>query len=240
MRFAIFGDIHANLEALQAVLADAKEAGATHHVCLGDIVGYNANPHECVEIIQELECPVVKGNHDEQAVMNDDLSSFNPLAEKALSWTRAALTSADKAWLRDLRLIRLVRDFTIVHATLDTPHRWGYVFNQLDASSSFSYQNTNVCFFGHTHVPRAYIRDTSVLSLPLERLKCEGGKKYFVNVGSVGQPRDGDWRASYALYEPAKGMIELRRVEYDLATTQKKILEAGLPERLADRLAVGK
>lgn len=240
MRFAIFGDIHANLEALEAVLADARKADVTHYVCLGDVVGYNASPHECVEIVQQLECPVVKGNHDEQAVMNDDLSSFNPLAEKALTWTRNALTPADKNWLRDLRMVRQVRDFTVVHATLDTPHRWGYVFNQLDASASFSYQGTNVCFFGHTHVPRAYIRDSSVLSLPLERIHCEIGKKYFINVGSVGQPRDGDWRASYVVYEPPKNTIELRRIPYDIKTAQQKILAVGLPERLADRLAVGK
>ncbi len=240
MLFAIFGDIHANLEALEAVLEDAENAGATHYVCLGDLVGYNANPQECVRKVQELDCPVVKGNHDEQAIMTDDLSSFNPLAEKALSWTRSSLSESDKSWLKDLRMVRQVRDFTIVHATLDTPHRWGYVFNQLDASASFSYQHTNVCFFGHTHVPRLYIRETSVLSLPLDRLQIETGKKYFINVGSVGQPRDGDWRASYVLFEPNKGQIDLRRLPYDIGTAQKKILDAGLPERLADRLAVGK
>lgn len=240
MLFAIFGDIHANLEALEAVLKDAQSSGATHYVCLGDIVGYNANPHECVQRIQELDCPVVKGNHDEQAAMSDDLSAFNPLAEKALTWTRANLTESDKSWLQDLRMVRQVRDFTIVHATLDTPHRWGYVFNQLDASASFSYQHTNVCFFGHTHVPRVYIRDTSVLSLPLDHIQVEAGKKYFINVGSVGQPRDGDWRSSYVLFDPSKGQIDLRRLPYDIGAAQKKILAAGLPERLADRLAVGK
>ncbi len=240
MLFAIFGDIHANLEALDAVLEDAENAGATHYVCLGDLVGYNANPHECVARVQELDCPVVKGNHDEQATMTDDLSAFNPLAEKALAWTRSSLTDSDRSWLKDLRMVRQVRDFTVVHATLDTPHRWGYVFNQLDASASFSYQHTNICFFGHTHVPRLYIRETSVLSLPLDRLQVEIGKKYFINVGSVGQPRDGDWRAAYVLFEPNKGQIELRRLPYDIGTAQKKILDAGLPERLADRLAVGK
>jgi len=240
MLYAIFGDIHANLEALQTVLKDAASAGATHYVCIGDVVGYNANPHECVEIVQQLECPVVKGNHDEQAVMNDDLSAFNPLAAKALAWTRENLTENDKSWLRDLRMTRQVRDFTVVHSTLDTPQHWGYVFNQLDASASFSYQHTNVCFFGHTHVPRAYIRDTSVLSLPLDKLTTEMGKKYFINVGSVGQPRDGDWRSAYTLYDPNKGEMELRRLPYDIGTAQQKILDQGLPERLADRLAIGK
>ena len=240
MRFAIFGDIHANLEALQAVLADAEARGATHHVCLGDVVGYNANPHECVELVRNLECPVVKGNHDEQASIGEDLVGFNPLAEEAINWTRKHLTDADKEWLRALKMVRQVRDFTIVHATLDTPHKWGYVFNQLDAAASFNYQHTQLCFYGHTHAPRAYIRDGSVKSQLLDRLIIEPGRKYFINCGSVGQPRDGDWHAAYVLFTPAKQLIELRRIEYDIWTAQDKIVAAGLPQRLADRLALGK
>ena len=240
MKFAIFADIHANLEALQTVLADAEEEGCTHTVCLGDIVGYNANPHECVQVIQELDCPVVKGNHDEQASIETHLDGFNPLAEEALTWTRNSLTPEDKEWLSSLRMVRQVRDFTIVHATLDTPHKWGYIFNQLDASASFSYQHTAVCFFGHTHAPRAYVRDTAVHSLPLTEIRPEMGKKYFLNVGSVGQPRDGDWRASYAIYDVRANHIKLKRLEYDLQTAQQKVLDAGLPPRLAERLALGK
>jgi predicted phosphodiesterase len=240
MRFAIFGDIHANLEALQAVLADAEAHEVTHYVCLGDVVGYNANPHECVEIIRNLDCPVVKGNHDDMASLEDDLTGFNPLAEEAINWTRQQLTADDKQWLRDMKMVRQVRDFTIVHATLDTPHKWGYVFNQLDAAASFNYQHTQVCFYGHTHAPRAYIRDTSVKTVVLDKLQVEPGKKYFVNVGSVGQPRDGDWHAAYCLYHPERQLVELRRIEYDIWTAQDKIVDAGLPQRLADRLALGK
>jgi predicted phosphodiesterase len=240
MRFAVFGDIHANLEALQAVLADAAAHEVTHYVCLGDVVGYNANPHECVEIVRALECPVVKGNHDEQASAETVLENFNPLAEEAINWTREHLSEEDKSWLRDLRMVRQVRDFTIVHATLDTPTKWGYVFNQLDAAASFSYQHTNVCFYGHTHAPRAYVKDTGVKGVPLQRLLIEPNKKYFVNVGSVGQPRDGDWHASYCLFTPADHVVELRRIEYDINTAQDKIVDAGLPQRLADRLALGK
>jgi diadenosine tetraphosphatase ApaH/serine/threonine PP2A family protein phosphatase len=137
-------------------------------------------------------------------------------------------------------MVRQVRDFTIVHATLDTPHKWGYVFNQLDAAASFNYQHTTLCFYGHTHAPRAYIRDGSVKSQVLDKLSIEQGKKYFVNVGSVGQPRDGDWHASYCLFHPDKQSVELRRIEYDIWTAQDKIVAAGLPQRLADRLALGK
>ena len=240
MRFAIFSDVHANLEALEAVLADAEKQRCTHHVCLGDVVGYNADPHACVRIVRDLDCPVVKGNHDEQATVVESLESFNSLASSALQWTRDHLNNEDKEWLREMRMVRQVRDFTIVHATFDTPHRWGYVFNQLDAAASFSYQHTAVAFFGHTHAPRAYIKADSVLSIPFDVVHVEMGKKYFINVGSVGQPRDGDWRAAYAVYDPSRNSIELRRVDYDIQTTQRKILEAGLPERLADRLALGR
>jgi predicted phosphodiesterase len=137
-------------------------------------------------------------------------------------------------------MIRQVRDFTIVHATLDTPNKWGYVFNQLDAAASFNYQHTQLCFYGHTHAPRCYIRDGSVKSQVLDKLNIDSGKKYFINVGSVGQPRDGDWHASYCLFYPDQQLVELRRIEYDIWTAQDKIVAAGLPQRLADRLALGK
>ncbi len=244
MRFAIFGDIHANLEALQAVMADAQHHEVTHYVCLGDVVGYNANPRECVQIVRDLECPVVKGNHDEQASLTQDLSGFNPLAEEAINWTRHTLTEEDKQWLRELKMVRQVRDFTIVHATLDTPQKWGYVFNQLDAAASFNYQHTQLCFYGHTHSPRAYVREASVRSHAFDvvqhSIHLEPGRKYFINCGSVGQPRDGDWHASYVLYSPEQQLVELRRIEYDIWTAQDKIVDAGLPQRLADRLALGK
>src|SRR5204862_3409621 len=138
MRYAILSDLHANLEATEAVMADARAHDCTHFVCLGDVVGYNANPHECVEIVQKLECPVVKGNHDQQAALAESSRGFNALAETAINWTREQLTNKDKEWLQGLPLTRQVRDFTIVHATLDTPDQWGYVFNNLDAVASFT------------------------------------------------------------------------------------------------------
>ncbi len=241
MRFAIFGDIHANLHALQTVMDDSKEQSCTHYVCMGDVVGYNAFPRECLDLVRSLECPVVKGNHDEQASMFGFQEGFNALAEEAMNWTRNQLSEEDKEWLRTLRLQRQVRDFTIVHATLDTPHKWGYVFNQLDAAASFSYQHTSLCFIGHTHSPKAYLRDGSVRTIPLDEvLQLQPGKKYLVNVGSVGQPRDGDWRSAYCVYDTAKNEITLRRLPYDLPAAQKAILDAGLPAKLAERLAVGR
>lgn len=240
MRFAIFSDVHANLEALDAVLADAQENKCTHYVCLGDVVGYNANPHECVDRIREMDCPIVKGNHDEQASLTESSRDFNEMAEAAIQWTRDNLTEEDKNWLLELKLQQQVRDFTIVHATLDTPGQWGYVFNNLDAAASFTYQHTTVCFFGHTHVPVAFIRDEGVERQRIDKLRIDPGKKYFINVGSVGQPRDGDWHAAYCVYHLDSGVVEQRRLKYDLKTAQQKIIDAGLPRVLAERLAIGR
>ena len=240
MKFAIFGDIHANLEALEAVMEDAADQDCTHFVCIGDVVGYNANPRECLRMVQQLDCPVVKGNHDEEASMDSEIIGLNPLAQRALEWTRDALSDADKEWLQELRFVRQVRDFTTVHATLDSPSGWNYVTNKFDAMASFAYQFTPVCFFGHTHTPRFYVKDGSVKLELGDEIRIEEGKKYFVNVGSVGQPRDGDWRASYVVYDVDNKTVTNRRLEYDIATTQEKILTAGLPEMLANRLSLGK
>lgn len=240
MKFAIIADIHANLEALQAVLEDIKAQKCTHYTCLGDVVGYNANPKECLDIIRDMGMPCVKGNHDEYCSNEDPLEGFNPAAAAAIHWTRKQLSEQDRQWLRDLKYLRMVTGFTIVHATLDAPQRWGYVFNKLDAAASFTYQNTAVCFFGHTHVPVAFMRDTIVRGGTYSKFKVEPGKKYFVNVGAIGQPRDGNPKAAYVVYDVDEGTIELRRVEYDIEAAQGKILAAGLPDRLAERLAYGK
>lgn len=240
MKYAIIADIHANLEALQTVLEDAKQEKCTHYACLGDVVGYNANPKECLDIVRGMAMPCVKGNHDEYCSMEGELEGFNPHAAEAVNWTRNQLTIEDRQWLRDLKYFRLVASFSIVHATLDGPQRWGYVFDKLAAAASFTYQNTSVCFFGHTHVPVAFIRDSVVRGGTYSKFRVEPGRKYFVNVGSVGQSRDGVAKATYVIYDMNEGSIELRRLDYDMATTQKKILEAGLPPRLAERLAQGK
>lgn len=240
MKYAIIADIHANLEALDVVLQDTKEQRCTHYCCLGDVVGYNANPKECLDLIRDMGMPCVKGNHDEYCSLESNLEGFNPHAAEAIQWTRNQLTEEDRDWLRNLKYIRLVASFSVVHATLDGPQRWGYVFDRLAAAASFTYQNTSVCFFGHTHVPVAFIRDSVVRGGTYSKFKVESGRKYFVNVGSVGQSRDGVPKATYVVYDVDQGTIELRRLDYDIAKTQAKIRAAGLPERLAERLALGK
>ncbi|MBB5353543.1 diadenosine tetraphosphatase ApaH/serine/threonine PP2A family protein phosphatase [Haloferula luteola] len=239
-RIALFGDIHANLEGLQTALADSQEQGCDSYICMGDIVGYNADPAACLEIVRDMGCPVVKGNHDEDASGDHSLDSMNPVAAAALEWTRQQLSDEQRTWLRRLRMVRQIADFTVVHSTLDQPANWNYVTNRFDAMSNFSYQFTQVCFHGHTHVPRVYVKTDKVVEVPAESVVVEPGQKYFINVGSVGQPRDGDWRACYAIYDIPSRTIVFRRLEYDIRTTQEKIRAAGLPEMLAERLADGR
>jgi len=239
MKYAIIADIHGNLDAFQVVLEDIKNQKATHVVCLGDVVGYNAQPKECLDIVRAMNIPCVKGNHDEYCSTENHLDGFNPHAAEAVHWTREQLSEDDKKWLRELKYSRMAANFTMVHATLDAPERWGYVFDKLAAAASFPYQNTQMCFFGHTHVPVAFMRDTVVRGGTYSKFKVDASKKYFINVGAVGQPRDNNPKSAYVIYDMDAQTIELRRLEYDIASAQKKILDAGLPELLALRLDAG-
>jgi len=240
MRIALFGDIHANLEALEAVLSDAEGQGVEQYVCTGDIVGYNADPVACLERVRILDCPTVKGNHDEESCGIHSLDTMNPVAATALRWTREQLNEEHCSWLSRLRMVRQVADFTVVHSTLDQPANWNYVTNRFDAMANFSYQFTQVCFHGHTHVPRVYMKKDKVSEVPAESVIIEPGVKYFINVGSVGQPRDGDWRACYVIYDTERKLVNFRRIDYDIAKAQEKIMDAGLPAMLAERIADGR
>ncbi len=242
MKYAILGDIHANLEALTAVLAKARDEGVDKYICTGDIVGYNANPRECLEQVRALQPEVVvRGNHDDYAGSETELIGFNPQAASVVQWTRDHLTPENRQWLSLLPLHRTLDSHTtIVHATLDMPGRWGYIFDKLSARASFTYQFTPVCFFGHTHVPGVFDKFGGVADGSLQETVFEAGHKYMINAGSVGQPRDGDNRAAFLIFEPGEGRIVLHRVEYDIKTAQRKIKQAGLPERCAARLAFGR
>ena len=239
-RYAILGDIHGNWEALSAVLEHAESQGVSRFASVGDIVGYNACPAECLERVRELSCVVVRGNHDHYCSNDESLRDFHPLAASVIEWTRSRLSDEQKQFLRDLRMSRTVSGFTMVHSTLDTPERWGYVFDVLQAQSNFNYQTTSVCFHGHTHVPILFCKSGDVVRTELTEVRITLGTKYFINVGSVGQPRDGDPRAAYVLYDTDEKLIRLFRVPYDIPSTQRRILDAGLPERLALRLTLGR
>lgn len=239
-KFAILGDIHGNLEALRNVVEDALGQGVTDFACVGDIVGYNANPAEALDIIRDLKCSVVKGNHDHYCVNDECLEDFHPLAARVVEWTRNQLSQDQITYLRNLPLLAVRDGFTLVHSTLDMPEKWGYVFDALDADASFNYQTTTACFHGHTHLPVCYEKQERVTRFEFTRVRLVMGKRYFINVGSVGQPRDGDPRAAYVIFQTRTREVELRRVRYDYAKTGEKIRKAGLPERLAKRLEVGK
>lgn len=239
-RYAILADIHSNLEALNAVLDDARAQGVTDFACLGDVVGYHANPGECIRIIRDLGAVCVRGNHDHYCSHDEMLDDFQPLAASVIAWTRRHLDAEESAWLRALPLSRIVAGFTLVHSTLDLPERWGYVFDLLDAEAHFSYQTTTLCFHGHTHVPLVFEKRNEVIRSEALRFTTAFGAKYFVNVGSVGQPRDGDPRCSYVVYVPKIREIQFRRVAYDVETAAEKVRGAGLPERLAQRLLLGR
>lgn len=229
-KYAIIADIHANLEALNAVLADAADQHCTHHAFLGDYVGYCADPKACLEIIRALNAPCVKGNHDEYAATDLPLIEFNSAAARAIEWTRNQLTEDERHWLRNLPYTLKIQNFTIVHATLDQPARWQYVFDNFAAAASFQFQQAQITFFGHTHVPLAFIRDKAqIRGGTYSKFKLQSdASKYFINPGSVGQPRDGIPNASYLTYDLPAQTIELRRISYNIAETRRKMRAAGL------------
>ena len=251
IRIALLGDIHANLEAFNAVMEEINKLEITHYVCIGDIVGYNANPKECLDKMRALN-PVatVRGNHDEYVGTNQDLYGFNPSAAAAVSWTRAQLNDEDRKYLAALPFTADVRipgvpTFKIVHGTLDCPEKWGYIFRTSDAMLSMENQRgCNLCFFGHTHMPLFFVeKDYETQGFYFQQeapIILEPNAKYLINVGSVGQPRDENPTAAFTIYTPDENKVELRRVEYDIAACQKKIREAGLPEKLASRLEIGR
>ena len=253
-RTAIISDIHANYHALSAVIEDIRAMQCTDLVCLGDVVGYNAYPSECLDYVRELGCPVVKGNHDEE-VVSPSLAKMNPVARQAMDWTRSQLDEERLQWLARLQFQRIVRTdngvtFSIVHASLDHPKSWNYIINSNDASNHFQRQIHAICFHGHTHVPKVFKTDGTASAedfdvlLPLysngyTEFQPEPGIKYFINVGSVGQPRDTDPRSCYAIYDTDLQLIIIKRVVYDIPAAQDAIYAAGWPEYLAERLERG-
>lgn len=246
-RYAIISDIHSNIEALDAVIEDARAQGVDDFVCLGDVVGYNAAPHECIQRIRELGCKVVKGNHDHYCSdPSVDLDDFQPNAASVIEWTRRNISAEDTQWLHNLPYTAVMSGFTIVHSTLDSPEHFRYAFDKQDAEDSFNYQRTRVCFHGHTHVPCIFRKTTAGATHGIQKLgtaNCllEPGN-YFINVGSVGQPRDGIPQACYVIFSMeglAKLSVEFRRVDYDVESAIQRIREAGLPERLINRLYTG-
>jgi len=246
VRYLILSDLHANLEALTAVLA--RSAGEWDRtICCGDLVGYGADPNPVVEWVR-ANCPtVVRGNHDRASTGMDDLEWFNPVARAAALWTLRDLTAENTEYIRSLPRGPLALDgFQVVHGSPFDEDE--YVIAANEAGNAFGYLESRLAFFGHTHVQGGFIwnqsRVETILRLPAdsesEILVIDPECAYLVNPGSVGQPRDGDPRAAYIVYDSEKQAVTFYRVEYDIAGAQKKIYSAGLPPILADRLSVGR
>ena len=236
MKYAIFSDIHSNLEALEAVQADMKRQKIDAAVCLGDIVGYGPDPAECLDWVREMKCPTVRGNHDHHAAQPKLPSWFSPLALAGLVHSRARLSKAQKKYLAGLPLTLEVGSFEAVHASLDRPLSWPYVLDGMEAECHFEAQRKAVCFCGHTHQPCVWHYEKKFFHPGVGTIKLSATDRFLVNVGSVGLPRDNDARACYVIYEPKLRQVKFRRVPYDIAKTQGKIIKSGLPAELAAKL----
>ncbi|HIE05517.1 MAG TPA: metallophosphoesterase [bacterium (Candidatus Stahlbacteria)] len=235
MRIGIISDIHSNLEALNKVLAEIAKEGVEEVWCLGDVVGYGADPNECVDLVRDRCRVCIGGNHDWASIGKTDITYFNPVAKAAVLWTKDELTEANIRFLEQLDLEWKDDRFLLVHATPSAPDKWHYLFDRAEYQKEFDHFKETVCFIGHSHIP-GFVDDRLKLHYP--PLDLDPKSRYIINVGSVGQPRDGDPRASFAIVD--NNRIELRRVGYDVDKTREKILKAGLPVFLAERLMVGR
>ena len=244
MRYAVLSDIHSNLVALEAVLADLADASIDRYLCLGDIVGYGARPNQCCDVMRELGAICVRGNHDEAAVDTSKAEWFTAPARACILWTSEQLRPDNRELLGALPSVRVVAgDITLCHGSIPDPDH--YTVSPADALLSLAAMTTHIGFFGHTHYSEWFIADGDG-QLPSEhpipaggRLRTENGHLYLVNPGAVGQPRDGNELVSYAIYDDDSGEIVIRRVAYDIAKTAQQMRAAGLPEAMYARLWLG-
>ncbi len=243
MRYAIISDIHGNLPALQRVLTELVEADIDKYLCLGDIVGYGAQPNECCAMIQDLDAVCIRGNHEEGVLQPDFEQWFHAAARACLVWTRAQLTAENHAFLESLEETAQVDNITICHGAIPDPNF--YITSPQGALPSLQAMTGTVGFFGHTHSAEYFVQREAG-ELPEHWPSAAGGTcsvaagcKYLVNPGAVGQPRDGNPQAAYAIYDEAGVQIELCRVDYDIAAAQQKMIDAGLPASMSLRLSQG-
>jgi diadenosine tetraphosphatase ApaH/serine/threonine PP2A family protein phosphatase len=247
LRIALLADVHSNLEALNACLAHARREGAERCAFLGDLVGYNADPHACLDIVRmqvERDAIVVRGNHDE-ACADGLLEAMNLPARDAIYWTRERIGREARAWLGDLPLLQRAGEATFVHASPETPQRWVYVASERAAARGLAAAGTRLVFGGHVHQAILYYTAISgnvrrfypVPGVPVPLLAA---RRWLFVVGSVGQPRDGSNAACYAIYDSGAATLTSFRVPYDFAAAARKVRAAGLPERLALRLETGR
>jgi predicted phosphodiesterase len=248
MRYLILSDIHSNLEAFECCVQRAKQAGYDFVLCCGDIVGYGPSPVEAIDGIRSLNGLTIRGNHDRVAAGLDEATQFNPHARRAVYWTRDVLPEAYRQFLAALPVgpVEVNAEAQLVHGAIT--HEDDYIFTEADADENFLLTDKPVTFFGHSHFPVVFSTDLEGNSMQANSyefdefiaVKCAAGKRMFVNPGSVGQPRDGDPRASFAIWDQDRGRMEFYRVEYDVRLTQDKMRAVELPNYLVERLAHGR
>ena len=247
MRYIVLTDIHANFEALDACLADARPRGFDQTLVLGDLVGYGGDPNAVVERVQSLNpTAIVRGNHDKVACGLEQAEGFNAVAKSAAKWTLDVLTPAHRDWLAALPAGPIDVD-EVVEICHGSPFdEDAYIFDELDAVRALKVSNRPLCLFGHTHYPVTFelsndsFENVGSAAAPQMQVVMKPGSKYLINPGSVGQPRDGDPRAAYAIVDTTLRRVELYRTRYAVDEAQAKVLKAGLPDVLAQRLAVGR
>ena len=243
MRFAFISDIHANLEALESVFEDIDKSKIDEVICLGDIVGYGANPNECVELVAK-RCPItLLGNHDIAAVNLANTHNFNIHARIAIEWTSQALTEANKSFLSALPTKKTLDSLTLVHATPYEPNMWYYITSLEEAAFNFQFFNTRACLVGHTHIPMVVTLEGEEICTHLDKKICFKDKdrmRLLINTGSVGQPRDRDPRSSYGIFDTKEESFCIQRVSYDYTKTQSKMKKIKMPDFLVNRLAEGR
>lgn len=241
MKFAIISDVHANEQALNVVLERIEGVGVDQTLCLGDVVGYNANPNECVDIIRERGIPTICGNHDAVACGMEEPWGFNPVALSAAMWTREEMREDNLEWLHSLPDTRKFGPVLVVHGSPSSRNQ--YMFTWEDIVTHVPYvveQGCSVCFFGHTHSPGIFSAD-GVYKLDDDSKFTVGDEKcFFINPGSVGQPRDGDPRSAFGLFDTETNEFELARVAYPIKQAAERVVSAGLPDFLAERLFLGR
>lgn len=243
MKYAIVSDIHANMPALERVLEECDRLGISHFLVTGDIVGYGAQPNECCELIRQLECTIIRGNHDEAAVKPGKEEWFTPAARACILWTREELTDENKEFLLQLRPTHQMAGAHLCHGSLPEPDL--YTTSPQEAMRTFELMEEPLCFLGHTHYAEWYTYRPGN-RLPSQHPRPEGGecrlvadRQYVLNPGAVGQPRDGNSQASFAVWDTEEAIVTILRLSYDISLAQQRIIDAGLPTNMADRLLYG-
>ena len=236
MKTAVISDVHSNIEALTAVFSELEDAAIERVICLGDIVGYGADPEECLRLIKEKCDEVVAGNHDCAVHDFEEHSLLNSYAAEAIDWTRSLLSDEWKSYLESLPMKFEENNVVYVHSSPHKPENWSYIVSREDALHEFRYFRGSAAFIGHSHKTGIYCHDGDSFD---DEVMLKQNKRYIINVGSVGQPRDGNSNAAYAVYDETMKKVSIKRVEYDVEAAAGKIKEAGLPDFLSSRLTAG-